>query len=138
MYVRYTRSLQFPVYQSRGAAKGDTSPLCLYQCRFWMRQRTYTSLQFMLLLPKMPSPTRFTQFMKSGVASYTICNSTVVLQGAGWLSQHSVWLRTGRLGHRGSIPGRDERTFPLACVSRPAQGPPSLLYNGYRESFLRG
>jgi hypothetical protein len=38
------------------------------------------------------------------------------------VSQHSVRLRAGRPGDRGSIPGRGERTFPLASVSRPALG----------------
>jgi hypothetical protein len=33
------------------------------------------------------------------------------------------WLRTGRPGDRGSIPGRGERIFPVASVSRPALGP---------------
>jgi hypothetical protein len=41
---------------------------------------------------------------------------------AGWLSQYSVWLRTGRPGDCGSIPGRGERIFPLNSVSRPALG----------------
>jgi hypothetical protein len=40
-----------------------------------------------------------------------------------FVSQYSVWLRAGRPGDRGSIPGRGERIFPLASVSRPAQGP---------------
>jgi hypothetical protein len=35
------------------------------------------------------------------------------------VTQYSVWLRAGR----GSIPGRGERIFPLASVSRPALGP---------------
>jgi hypothetical protein len=35
----------------------------------------------------------------------------------------SVWLRAGRPGERGSIPDRGERIFPVASVSRPAQGP---------------
>jgi hypothetical protein len=39
------------------------------------------------------------------------------------LSQYSVWLRAGRPGDRGSIPGRGEMIFPLASVSRPALGP---------------
>jgi hypothetical protein len=34
-----------------------------------------------------------------------------------------VWLRAGRPGDRGSIPGCDERIFPLASVSRPALEP---------------
>jgi hypothetical protein len=36
---------------------------------------------------------------------------------------HSVWLRAGRPGDRGSIPGSDKRTFPLASVSRLTLGP---------------
>jgi hypothetical protein len=42
---------------------------------------------------------------------------------AGYLSQYSVWLRAGRPGNRGSIPGRGERIYPLASVSRMALGP---------------
>jgi hypothetical protein len=38
-------------------------------------------------------------------------------------SQYSVWLRAGRPGDRGSIPGRGKRIFPVAYVSRPAVGP---------------
>jgi hypothetical protein len=38
-------------------------------------------------------------------------------------TEYSVWLRAGRLGDRGSIPGRGERIFPVASVSRPALGP---------------
>jgi hypothetical protein len=34
-----------------------------------------------------------------------------------------VWLWAGRLGDRGSIPGRGERIFPLASVSTLALGP---------------
>jgi hypothetical protein len=33
------------------------------------------------------------------------------------------WLGAGLPGHRGSIPGRGERIFPLASVPRPARGP---------------
>jgi hypothetical protein len=36
---------------------------------------------------------------------------------------YSVWLRAGRQGNRGSIPGKGERIFPLASVSIPAVGP---------------
>jgi hypothetical protein len=39
------------------------------------------------------------------------------------VAQYSAWLRTGRPGDIGSIPGKDERIFPLASVSRPALGP---------------
>jgi hypothetical protein len=39
------------------------------------------------------------------------------------LSQYSVWLRAGRPGDRGSIPGGGERIFPIASVFRPALGP---------------
>jgi hypothetical protein len=35
-----------------------------------------------------------------------------------YLIQYSVWLRTGRPGDRGSIPGRGKRIFPLVSVSR--------------------
>jgi hypothetical protein len=47
----------------------------------------------------------------------------VEIVGAGQLSQYSVWLRAGRPGDQGSIPGRGERIFPVASVSRPALGP---------------
>jgi hypothetical protein len=39
------------------------------------------------------------------------------------VAQYSVWLRAGRPGHQGSIPGKGERIFTLASVSRPALGP---------------
>jgi hypothetical protein len=39
------------------------------------------------------------------------------------LSQYSVWLRAGRPGDWGSIPGRGKMISPLAHMSRPAQGP---------------
>jgi hypothetical protein len=42
--------------------------------------------------------------------------------GAG-VAHYSAWLRTGRPGDRGSIPGRGKRIFPLAYVTRPALGP---------------
>jgi hypothetical protein len=41
----------------------------------------------------------------------------------GWLSQYSVWLRTGRPDDRGSIPDRGISIFPLISVSRPALKP---------------
>jgi hypothetical protein len=39
------------------------------------------------------------------------------------LSHYNVWLRAGRPSDRDSIPGRGERIFPLASVSRPALEP---------------
>jgi hypothetical protein len=39
------------------------------------------------------------------------------------LNWYGVWLRSGRSGDRGSIPGRGERIFPLDSLSRPALGP---------------
>jgi hypothetical protein len=38
---------------------------------------------------------------------------------AGYLSQFSVWLRTGRPDDRRSIPGKGKSIFPVAPVSRP-------------------
>jgi hypothetical protein len=38
-------------------------------------------------------------------------------------SVSSVWLRTGRPGDRGSIPGRGERIFPITSVPRPTLAP---------------
>jgi hypothetical protein len=51
--------------------------------------------------------------------------------GAGLLSQYSVWLRTGRPGDRGSIPGGGKMIFfsNLLCPDR-FWGPPNLS-NGY-------
>jgi hypothetical protein len=40
---------------------------------------------------------------------------------------YGVWLRAGRPGDRGSIPGRGEIIFPLAFVFRPALGPTQPL-----------
>jgi hypothetical protein len=51
------------------------------------------------------------------VAYFSFCYRFV-----SWVAQYSVWLRAGRLGDRGSIPGRGERIFLLASVSRPALG----------------
>jgi hypothetical protein len=47
----------------------------------------------------------------------------VFIQEPGWLSQCTVWLWTGRLGNRGSIPGRGKIIFSLVSVSRLALGP---------------
>jgi hypothetical protein len=44
-----------------------------------------------------------------------------------FVAEYSVWLRPGQPGDRGSIPGRDERVFPPASVSRPALGPTQPL-----------
>jgi hypothetical protein len=52
-----------------------------------------------------------------------------------WIIDYLFWLRTGRPGDRGSIPGRGERIFRLAFVSRPALKP--TLYNGYQRFFPR-
>jgi hypothetical protein len=48
------------------------------------------------------------------------------------------WLRAGRPGDRGSIPGRGKRFFLYPLCPDRLWGPPSLLYNGYRGSFPRG
>jgi hypothetical protein len=49
-----------------------------------------------------------------------------------YLSQYSSWLRVGRPGDRGSIPGRGERIIPLASVSRSALVPtqPAVQWGG--------
>jgi hypothetical protein len=64
------------------------------------------------------------------------------MKWVGELSQYSVCLRAGRPGDRGLIPGRSERIFPLASVSRPALGPtqppvqwvPGVLSPGLKRS----
>jgi hypothetical protein len=56
------------------------------------------------------------------------------------ISQYCVWLRTGRPDDRGSIPGRGERMFPLASVSRPALGltqPPVQLVPGVLSAGIK-
>jgi hypothetical protein len=54
------------------------------------------------------------------------------------LRQYSVWLRAGRPGDRGSIPGRSKGFFLQPLCPDQLWGPPSLLYNGYRGSFPGG
>jgi hypothetical protein len=54
---------------------------------------------------------------------HSFTSSNVCESESGSSVSISVWLRAGRPGDRGSIPGRGERTFPLASVSRPALGP---------------
>jgi hypothetical protein len=39
------------------------------------------------------------------------------------VAQYNVWLRAGRSGDRGSIPGKGEMIFPPTSVSRPSLGP---------------
>jgi hypothetical protein len=62
------------------------------------------------------------------VACWCYLTPMILVMWAGYLSQYSVWLRAGRSGYRGSIPGRGERIFPLASVSRPALGPTQLPF----------
>jgi hypothetical protein len=53
------------------------------------------------------------------------------------ISQNSVWLRTGRQGDRGSIPGREKDFSSNLCVQTGSEAH-SLLYNGYRGLIPRG
>jgi hypothetical protein len=57
------------------------------------------------------------------VLAVVVLVAAVVVVGAGWLCQYSVWLRAGRPGDWGSIPGGGKRIFPVASVSRPVLGP---------------
>jgi hypothetical protein len=60
--------------------------------------------------------------------------------GAG-VTQYSFWVQTERPGHRGSIPGRNKSTFPLATVSRPALKPtqaPVQRYGFVSPGLKRG
>jgi hypothetical protein len=54
----------------------------------------------------------------------------------------SVSIRAGRPGDRGSIPGRGERIFPAASVSRPSLGPSQppvqLVYGALSPGVKRG
>jgi hypothetical protein len=58
--------------------------------------------------------------------------------GAGYLSQCSVWLRTGLLGDRGSILGRGKRMFPVACVQTGSGAHPVSYPMGTRDPFHGG
>jgi hypothetical protein len=60
---------------------------------------------------------------RNGLNTENVLYSTVSYCTLLQLSLLSVWPRTGQPGDRGSIPGRGERIFPLASVSRPALGP---------------
>jgi hypothetical protein len=57
---------------------------------------------------------------------WLILTECILTMWAGQLSQYNVLLPDGRPSDRGSIPGRGERTFPVASVSRPALGPTQL------------
>jgi hypothetical protein len=50
-------------------------------------------------------------------------------------SDSSVWLGAGRQGDLGPIPGRGERIFPVASVSRLALGPPASCTMGTRGTI---
>jgi hypothetical protein len=57
--------------------------------------------------------------------------------GAG-VTQYSVWLRTGRLGDRGSIPGRSKRIFPVASVQAGPGADPASYPMGTEGPFPGG
>jgi hypothetical protein len=48
------------------------------------------------------------------------------LPDPGYLSHYSVWLRTGRPGDRGSIPGRGKRFFLYLCVRTSSEAHPAF------------
>jgi hypothetical protein len=54
------------------------------------------------------------------------------------LSQYSVWLRAGRPGDLGSIPGRGETIFPLASVQTNSGANPESCPVGTRGPFPGG
>jgi hypothetical protein len=58
-----------------------------------------------------------------GLTFYSFVNVLLWYQKITGVLANNIWLRAGLQGDRGSIPGRDERIFPLASVSRPALGP---------------
>jgi hypothetical protein len=54
------------------------------------------------------------------------------------VAQNSVWLRAGREGNRGSIPGRGERIFPVACVQTGSGAHPASCPMGPFPVLKRG
>jgi hypothetical protein len=88
-----------------------------------------------------PSVARFITLQISHWIWVTNYCSLYFVKRAGLLSQYSVWLRAGRPDDRGLNPGRGERIFPLASVSRPALGPtqppvqwvPVVLFPGLKR-----
>jgi hypothetical protein len=57
---------------------------------------------------------------------------------AGQLRQYSVWLRVGRLGLRGLIPGRGDKIYPLTSVSTGSAAHTTSCTMGTGGSFPRG
>jgi hypothetical protein len=65
--------------------------------------------------------------------------SRVTISFMSWVAQSvCVWLRAGRPGDRGSIPGRGERLCPLISLSRPALGPTQSLVQWVPEVVSSG
>jgi hypothetical protein len=69
------------------------------------------------------------------INSCSFCNNSL-REGTSWNSRHiSCSLGTDWI-FRGSIPDRGKK-FSLLLYAHPLHGPPSLLFNWYRGSFLR-
>jgi hypothetical protein len=65
----------------------------------------------------------FTLYRKLPKQKFYIFGRSLSLWEPGWLSQYSVWLRTGLPGDRGLISGRGKMVCPLTSVSRQVLGP---------------
>jgi hypothetical protein len=66
---------------------------------------------------------------------YIIMSDTTIPNAAKQLSQYRVWLRTGRPGDRGSIPGKGKGFFLNLCVHTSSGAHPTSCTMGTRGPF---
>jgi hypothetical protein len=123
-------------------------PLALTLCQMCYPTPSYIISPSILILssylridicPKWFDPSGFTvKMLYEFLISLIFTTAPFHVREPGYLSQYSVWLRTGRSGDRGSIPGRGKMIFPPISVSRPALVHTQPLVQWVPWSFPRG